>query len=85
MTGLIGGLLLAPNSGPAGTTVSLSGNGVKAATKVHFGSAEASEVEVNSPTEITAQAPPGAGAVAVTVTTPEGSTGPNPADEFEYR
>jgi hypothetical protein len=72
-------------SGPSGTTVSLGGKGVSAATKVSFAGNEASEVEVNSPTEITAEAPAGSGTVPVTVTTAEGSTRPNPADEFTYR
>jgi hypothetical protein len=85
VTGLIAGLGLSPTAGASGTTVSLSGKGVSAATKVRFGSAEASEVEVHSPGEITAEAPPGSGTVPVTVTTPEGSTQPNPADEFTYR
>jgi spore coat protein U-like protein len=65
--------------------VSLSGSGVSAATKVHFGDKEASEVEVDSPTEITAQAPPGTGTVPVTVTIPEGTTEASPADQFTYR
>ena len=85
VTGLIAGLGLSPISGPSGTTVSLSGKGVSAATKVSFGGNEASQVEVNSPTEITAEAPEGSGTVPVTVTTSEGSTQPNPADEFTYR
>jgi hypothetical protein len=86
-TGLIEGLLLAPNAGPpsGGTAVSISAPGVSAATAVHFGSAQASEVEVNSPTEITAQAPPGSGTVPVTVTIPEGTTVANPVDRFTYR
>jgi IPT/TIG domain len=86
-TSLIEGLLLAPSAGPpaGGTTVSISAPGVSAATAVHFGSAPASEVEINSPTEITAQAPPGTGTVPVTVTIPEGTTAADPVDQFTYR
>ncbi len=84
-TGLIELLKLAPIAGPSGTTVSISAPGVSAATAVHFGSAETSEVEVKSPTEITAQAPPGSGTVPVTVTVLEGTTAANPADQFSYR
>jgi hypothetical protein len=84
ITGLIEGLLLAPSSGPSGTSVTLTGSGVSAATAVNFGSAEVSEVEVKSPSEITVQAPAGAGKVPVTVTVPEGSTGANPKDMFTY-
>lgn len=85
ITGLIEGLLLAPASGSSGTPVTLTGSGVSAATAVSFGSAEVSEVEVNSPSEITVQAPAGTGKVPVTVTVPEGTTAANPKDMFTYR
>jgi spore coat protein U-like protein len=58
---------------------------VSAATAVNFGSAETSEIEVNSPSEITVQAPAGTGKVPVTVAVPEGTTGANPKDMFTYR
>jgi hypothetical protein len=87
VTGLIAGLLLSPTSGPpaGGTAVALAAPGVGEATTVHFGSAPATAVEVVSPDEITAVAPPGSGTVPVTVTVSEGSTSPNPNDEFTYR
>ncbi len=87
ITGLIGGLLLAPNSGSTsgGTAVTLAAPGVARATAVHFGSKKSSEIEVNSPNEITAVSPPGSeGTVPVTVTTPEGSSHENPEDQFTY-
>jgi large repetitive protein len=78
---------LNPIAGPAtgGTSVTLSAAGVSSATAVHFGSNEATEVEVVSPTEITAQAPPGSGTVPVTVSTSEGTTAETPADQYTYR
>ncbi len=87
VTALIAGLGLNPIAGPAsgGTSVTLSASGVSAATSVHFGSKEASEVEVVSPDEITAQAPPGSGTVPVTVSTPEGTTEETPVDQYTYR
>jgi uncharacterized protein YukE len=87
VTGLIEGLGLNPIAGPAtgGTSVTLSAAGVSSATAVHFGSNEATEVEVVSPTEITAQAPPGSGTVPVTVSTSEGTTAETPADQYTYR
>jgi uncharacterized protein YukE len=87
VTALIAGLGLNPIGGPAsgGTSVTLSASGVGAATSVHFGSKEASEVEVVSPDEITAQAPPGSGTVPVTVSTPEGTTAETSIDQYTYR
>jgi hypothetical protein len=88
ITGLIGGLLLNPAKGGTGggTAVTLSAPEVSKASAVHFGSAKATEIEVNSPDEITAISPPGAeGAVPVTVTTPEGTTHKNPEDMFTYQ
>ncbi|HEX7610808.1 MAG TPA: IPT/TIG domain-containing protein, partial [Solirubrobacteraceae bacterium] len=87
VTGLIAGLGLSPVGGPAsgGTSVTISGAGVNRATAVHFGSTEAGEVEVKSPTEITAQVPSGSGTVPVTVTVPEGTTAANPEDQYTYR
>jgi IPT/TIG domain len=83
-TKLIEGLGLNPIKGASGTNVTLSGAGVSAATQVNFGSEPASEVEVNSPTEITATAPAGSGTVPVTVETPEGSSNPTPSAQFTY-
>ncbi|MFJ9915100.1 IPT/TIG domain-containing protein [Actinacidiphila glaucinigra] len=69
---------LSPTQGPAsgGTTVVLTGSGFGGASDVRFGSTAATSFTVNSATQITAVAPAGSGAVAVTVTTPGGTTGP---------
>ncbi|MFJ2297046.1 IPT/TIG domain-containing protein [Streptomyces sp. NPDC087894] len=69
---------ITPSQGPSsgGTTVTLTGSGFTAATAVTFGTTAATSYTVNSPTQITATAPPGTGAAPVTVTTPGGSTGP---------
>ncbi|MDX2709645.1 IPT/TIG domain-containing protein [Streptomyces sp. PA03-6a] len=71
-------LSLSPAQGPAsgGTTVVITGSGLSGASDVRFGSTAATSFTVNSATQITAVAPAGSGAVAVTVTTPGGTTGP---------
>ncbi|WP_159924493.1 MULTISPECIES: ice-binding family protein [Nocardia] len=66
-----------PASGSAagGTTVVLTGTNFTGATAVSFGGTPATSFTVNSPTQITAVAPAhAAGTVAVTVTTPGGTT-----------
>ncbi|MFR9750408.1 IPT/TIG domain-containing protein [Nocardia sp. 004] len=64
---------LVPTSGPAagGTVVVLTGTNLFGATSVTFGGTPAA-FTVDSATQITATAPPGAGTVGVTVTTPGG-------------
>ncbi|WP_237539814.1 MULTISPECIES: IPT/TIG domain-containing protein [unclassified Streptomyces] len=67
---------LNPAQGPVsgGNTVTLTGTGLAATTAVMFGAAPAAFTIV-SDTQLTAQAPPGtAGPVAVTVTTPGGTS-----------
>lgn len=67
---------VAPNSGSTagGTSVIVTGSGFASGAKVSFGSAAASGVSVVSATQIGATAPAhAAGAVAVTVTNPDGS------------
>jgi hypothetical protein len=87
ITSAILGLVLSPVQGSTagGTAVRLSAPEVSKATAVHFGAAKATEIEVNSPNEITAVTPPGTeGQVPVTVTTSEGTTHKNPEDMFTY-
>ncbi|MEA2216343.1 MAG: hypothetical protein QOK19_1904 [Solirubrobacteraceae bacterium] len=87
ITSTVLGLLLNPVSGSTagGTAVTLAAPGVSKASAVQFGSKKTTEIEVNSPDEITAIAPAGAeGTVPVTVSTPEGSTHPTPEDQFTY-
>ncbi|TQF07954.1 cell surface receptor IPT/TIG domain-containing protein [Kitasatospora acidiphila] len=65
--------VVSPASGPAGSTVTLTGSGFSGATAVHFGAA-ASSFTVVSATQITATVPAGSGTVLVTVTTPGGTS-----------
>ncbi|MFD5839802.1 IPT/TIG domain-containing protein, partial [Streptomyces collinus] len=69
----------APVSGTTagGTTVTLTGNNLLGATAVRFNGTAAASFTVNSSTQITAVAPAhAAGAAAVTVTTPGGTSNP---------
>ncbi|HUA74003.1 MAG TPA: IPT/TIG domain-containing protein [Solirubrobacteraceae bacterium] len=78
---------VSPNKGPAagGTSVTIEGGYLTAATAVHFGTATAS-FTVESGTRITAQSPPGTpGKVDVTVTTPGGTSAVTKADRFTYK
>lgn len=64
-----------PNSGPidGGTSVTLTGTGLSAATSVTFGGVSATGYTINSPTQITATVPAGnAGVVDVGVATTAG-------------
>jgi len=74
---------ISPDSGPAGTSVTISGNNFTDASAVHFGSASASFSVTNS-TTIAATAPSGTGTVNVTVTTPAGTSAVSSADQFKY-
>ncbi|HMD52338.1 MAG TPA: IPT/TIG domain-containing protein [Solirubrobacteraceae bacterium] len=67
--------------GPPGTDVTIEGSNLKEVTAVHFGGASAS-FTLDSPTEITAVAPPGTGEVEVSVSTPLNTTGR--PDSFTY-
>ncbi|TSB32065.1 beta strand repeat-containing protein [Streptomyces benahoarensis] len=70
ITGLI------PAMGPSGggNTVTVSGTGLALTSAVHFGSAPATAITVNSDSQITVTAPPGTGTVLVTATTPGGTS-----------
>ena len=74
-----------PTSGltSGGTTVTIIGSGLTGATAVDFGASPAA-FTVHSSRKITAVAPPGAGTVDVTVTTPEGTSATGPSDAFTY-
>ena len=78
---------VSPSSGPTtgGTTVTITGTGLTAATAVNFGATNASGYTVNSSTQITATSPAGAaGTVDITVTTAGGTTITNSNDHFTY-
>ncbi len=77
---------VAPATGPTGggTTVTITGSGFTGAADVAFGSGQASSFVVSSDTQITAVSPPGAGTVAITVTTRAGVSAYSGADQFTY-
>jgi YVTN family beta-propeller protein len=75
--------LISPSSGPAGTSVTITGTGFTSTSAVEFGGTLAL-FQVNSGTSITAIAPAGSGIVDVTVTTPLGTSPTSAADQFTY-
>ena len=77
---------LGPSRGPAagGTTVYVTGAGFGGATAVMFGSTPAPSFVVYGDRLIRTTSPPGAGRVDVEVTTPAGTSPPDPADVFTY-
>lgn len=77
---------LDPPSGPAGTTVTISGSGFTAgSTTVSFGGRPGADVRVLSPTSLRVVAPPHEpGPVEVRVTTEGGASDVNSASRFTY-
>jgi plastocyanin len=77
---------ISPTTGlpQGGTTVVIRGTDFSGATAVSFGSTPAASFTVNSATQITANSPPGTGAVDVTVTTASGTSAAGAADRFTY-
>jgi IPT/TIG domain/Regulator of chromosome condensation (RCC1) repeat len=77
---------VSPNTGPkaGGATVTITGAELTGASAVSFGGVEATDVEVESASMITAVAPPGTGVVDVTVTTPSGTSPVGPSDRYSY-
>jgi subtilase family serine protease len=77
---------VSPSAGPAtgDTSVTITGTGFTASTTVDFGTTPATNVVVNTATQITATSPAGAGMVNVTVTTVSGTSATSPADRFGY-
>jgi Subtilase family/Autotransporter beta-domain/IPT/TIG domain len=75
-----------PNTGPAagGTSVTITGTFFTGTTTVRFGGSTAS-FTVNSPIQITAISPPGAGTVHITMTNRVGTSSPTAADQFTYQ
>jgi len=68
-----------------GTSVAITGTDLAAALDVFFGNVPASGFFINSPTSLTAIAPPNtAGTVDVTVQTPTGSSVVSSSDHFTY-
>jgi hypothetical protein len=77
---------VSPNRGPAsgGTSVTVTGSDLSAATAVMFGSTGAASFKVNSQSSITAVAPEGTGTVDVTVSDAEATSPVSSADQFSY-
>jgi len=79
---------IGPKSGASigGTKVSIVGSNLSGATVVNFGATPSPSFTVISPKVIEAVSPPGAlGTVAISVTTPDGTTPADPADLFTYK
>jgi len=72
-----------PVTGPAGTSVNVSGTNFTGASAVDFG-ANPGTFTVNSATTITATVPSGTGTVDVTVTTSGGTSVTSSSDQFTY-
>jgi IPT/TIG domain len=70
---------ISPGSGAAagGDSVTITGLNFTGVTAVHFGSIAAASFTFVSDSEITAVSPPGTGTVAITVTTPVGTSASN--------
>jgi hypothetical protein len=78
---------VAPSQGPeaGGTSVTVTGTDFSGVSSVDFGATPASDVVVDSPTQLTATAPAGTGTVDVTVTDADGTSPTDPsADGFTY-
>ena len=75
---------LSPNSGLAGTSVTIFGTNLSGATGVLFGTTAATSFTVVTANAITATSPTGTGTVNVTVTTPSGTSATSAADQFTY-
>ncbi len=78
---------LAPDQGPrsGGTMVTITGRNLLTPTAVHFGATAARIHKVLSASKLEVISPPGAGTVAVTVTTAGGTSVRTTADHFTYR
>jgi alpha-tubulin suppressor-like RCC1 family protein len=78
---------VSPKNGPTGggASVTITGSGLGGATAVHFGTAAASGLIINSPSSVTVNSPAGSGTVDVTVTTPSGTSPGVAGDRYSYR
>ena len=77
---------ISPPSGPTagGTSVTIIGTNLTGTTAVKFGTADATDIRVNSATSISATPPSGSGTVHVTVTTLGGTSAKSSSDQFTY-
>ena len=72
-------------SDTGGTTVTITGTSLYAATGVSFGGTPAASLTVLSDTTVRAVSPPGTGTVDVTVITPTATSAVSSADRYTYR
>jgi hypothetical protein len=79
-------LALSPTNGAArgGTVVTITGSSFLGTTAVHFGSHLGKGIIIVSPSVLKVSAPPGSGSVAVTITTPGGTSKVVPASKYRY-
>jgi hypothetical protein len=77
---------ISPATGPTGggNAVTVTGTDLANASAVDFGPGNPGVITADSPTSVTATAPPGTGTVDVTVTTPSGTTIPSVADQYSF-
>ena len=76
--------IVSPASGPAGTTVYITGQGLSGTTGVKFGTTAAGGFLVHSDTLAEANSPAGSGTVHITVTTSVGTSPTSNADQYTY-
>ena len=77
---------VSPAAGPAagGTMVIITGTGFTNVASVLFDTTAATNVTVDSSTQITVMAPPGSGTVDITVITPGGTSALSSRDKYTY-
>jgi len=75
---------VSPNSGPAGTTVTITGTGFVNGPAVKFGTVSATVTSWVSSTELIATVPTGTGEVDVEVTAWGGTSAVSASDKFTY-
>ncbi len=74
----------AAGSQEGGTKVVIHGTNFEGVTEAKFANTAATNVKVESPTEVTAVSPAGVGTVDVTLVGPGGTSAKTPADQFTY-
>jgi hypothetical protein len=77
---------VSPASGTSvgGTSVTITGTNLAGATQIDFGPGYPGGIAACSATRCSSVAPPGAGTVDITVTTPGGTSAKSAADRFSY-
>jgi hypothetical protein len=76
--------IVRPASGPVGSTVYITGQGLSGTTGVKFGTTAAGGFLVHSDTLAEANSPAGSGTVDITVTTSVGTSSTSTADQYTY-